>query len=486
MTQVPVGWTDASLGQLAEFIMGQAPPGADCNKSGRGTPFVKAGEFGPERPVIREWTMRPLKLAQKGDVLICVVGATSGKINLGADCAIGRSVAAIRPLDALSQRYLYEFLSTKILELRSGSVGTAQGVISRDDLANIEIPLAPLPEQRRIVAKIDSLTAKSKRARDQLDRIPRLVDRYKQTILAAAFTGELTREWRQRNRDIDLPLDRLREIRRLRAHDRKLSRRKRADAFPDATLPRTWQWISSDEIADDSEYSIGIGPFGSNLLRTDYRQHGVRLIFVRDIIRERFDAFDARYITDEKAAELHQHVVKGGDVLITKMGEPPGDTALYPLGSPPAIITADCIKLRPHQKLADATYLTYCIRSKDVGGQIKQITKGVAHQKVSLDGFRSVALPISPLAEQIDVVRRIKTAFAWIDRLASEATSARELIDHLDQAILAKAFRGELVPQEPNDEPASVLLERIRAERQAASVPRLRNEQQKARKLGRR
>jgi type I restriction enzyme S subunit len=71
------------------------------------------------------------------------------------------------------------------------------------------------------------------------------------------------------------------------------------------------------------------------------------------------------------------------------------------------------------------------------------------------------------LPEQLEIVRRIEVAFSWIDRLAADATNARKLVDHLDQAVLAKAFRGELVPQDPNDEPASVLLERIKAERAA-------------------
>jgi type I restriction enzyme S subunit len=87
-----------------------------------------------------------------------------------------------------------------------------------------------------------------------------------------------------------------------------------------------------------------------------------------------------------------------------------------------------------------------------------------------------IGIPLPSLDEQREIIRRIVIAFAWIDRLASETTSARKLIDHLDQAILVKAFRGELVPQDPNDEPASVLLERIRAEREV----RLSNKHQTA------
>ncbi len=81
-------------------------------------------------------------------------------------------------------------------------------------------------------------------------------------------------------------------------------------------------------------------------------------------------------------------------------------------------------------------------------------------------------IPLPALDDQREAVERIERAFTWIDRLAAETTSARALVDRLDQAVLAKAFRGELVPQDPADEPASVLLDRIRAERAAAPKPK--------------
>jgi len=92
--------------------------------------------------------------------LLCVVGATCGKINLGEDCAIGRSVAAIRPNSAkLDQFYLYYFMMTLVDRLRSGSVGAAQTVISKEMVESVNIPLLPLPEQQRIVALLDEAFA---------------------------------------------------------------------------------------------------------------------------------------------------------------------------------------------------------------------------------------------------------------------------------------------------------------------------------------
>jgi type I restriction enzyme S subunit len=151
-------WPVKKLGNFIEIVMGQAPHSDQCNKEGEGVVFVKAGEFGNESPVVREWTTDPLKMAKADDTLICVVGATAGKINRSRfECAIGRSVAAVRTCsNQVEQNYLHAFLSTKVIELRNRSQGAAQAVITREMLQDIEIPLPPLAEQQRIAALLDT------------------------------------------------------------------------------------------------------------------------------------------------------------------------------------------------------------------------------------------------------------------------------------------------------------------------------------------
>lgn len=154
------------LGDAIEIIMGQAPPSKECNRDGKGVPFVKVGEFTSLYPEIREWTTSPLKLANKNDILLCVVGATIGKINYGIDCAIGRSVAAIRPIkNKLDQRYLYYFLSGLTDYLRSSSQGAAQTVITKVMISELEIPLPTLAQQQRIVSILDESFAAINKAK---------------------------------------------------------------------------------------------------------------------------------------------------------------------------------------------------------------------------------------------------------------------------------------------------------------------------------
>ena len=159
-------WPIKKLGEFVEVIMGQAPLSEECNKEGNGTVFVKAGEFGKKYPLIKEWTTKPLKLAKKNDTLLCVVGATCGKVNKASfDCAIGRSVAAIRSKSkAIDENFLFLFLKTKVIFLRNKSQGAAQGVITREMINSLEVSLPPLAEQQRIVAILDmAIEVKDKR-----------------------------------------------------------------------------------------------------------------------------------------------------------------------------------------------------------------------------------------------------------------------------------------------------------------------------------
>ena len=159
--EIPEDWDVVRLGDYSTLIMGQAPAGKDCNKEGQGYPFVKVGQFGLLKPVINEWTTNPLKKVDDDYVLICVVGATIGKLNLGTVCAIGRSVAGINPdSNKLNQIYLYNYLITKIQKFRTGSQGSAQGVITKDDINKLLIPLPSFTEQYQIAEILSEVDAK--------------------------------------------------------------------------------------------------------------------------------------------------------------------------------------------------------------------------------------------------------------------------------------------------------------------------------------
>ncbi|MFY4717596.1 restriction endonuclease subunit S [Streptomyces sp. LaBMicrA B280] len=204
-------------------------------------------------------------------------------------------------------------------------------------------------------------------------------------------------------------------------------------------LPAGWRMLTPHEIAGESRQALVIGPFGSNLKTVDYRSEGIPLVFVRDIRGGDFSK-PRTFVSPEKAEELKAYHATPGDVLITKMGAPPGDAAVYS-GAGPAVITADCIRLRPALGF-DARYVAHAMHSPDVRAQISVITSGVAHQKVSLDRFRhKVRIPIPPLLEQKRILRVLEGYLSRLDAGVGylDACSRRA-------RALAKSVLFDLVP----------------------------------------
>jgi len=317
--------------------------------------------------------------------------------------------------------FLFQYFRT--VDLSPFSVATTVPSVRKGDVESVGVGLPPLPEQRRIVAKIDSLSSKSKRAREHLDHIPRLVEKYKQAVLAAVHEN--------------------------------------ASQFAP-------ERVSLGEIA--SEVRNGLSkkpsenPSGLPILRISaVRPMRVRLDDVR------------HYPPDEVVSE--SSLLRNGDLLFTRYNGNPEFTAVCGMVAGLTRKTTypdKLIRVRLTEGV-EPQFVELMSASPQARQWLEMSIKSAAGQHgISGSDLKRMPLPIPHLVEQCRLVTHVTRAFTWIDRLAAEATSARKLIDRLDQAVLAKAFRGELVPQDPDDEPASVLLERIRAERETtpAAKPR--------------
>jgi type I restriction enzyme S subunit len=162
-----------------------------------------------------------------------------------------------------------------------------------------------------------------------------------------------------------------------------------------------------------------------------------------------------------------------GDVLLTHNATV-GRVAIVEDVIEPFLLGTSVTYYRTNQSLLLNRFLYWLFCAPVFQDQLKAIMGQTTRSQVPITRQAYIEIPIAPASEQQEIVHRIDKAFGWIEYLTSDVTSARKLIDHLDQAVLAKAFRGELVPQDPNDEPASVLLERIRAQRAAGSSKKAR------------
>lgn len=368
--------------------MGQAPPGEECNKSGIGMPFVKAGEFGVERPLIREWTTKPLKIGKKEDVFLCVVGATCGKINYGEDCAIGRSVAALRPkVDSLQQRYLYYFMSLLVDKLRRGALGAAQTVISKEMISEIDINLPPLLIQKKVVEKLDAIIAEIDKA------------------IAATETNIKNTE--------ALFLSYLSEI-----------------------FERDEEDWSLTKLGD--YYDVRDGTHDS----PRYVDEGFPLITSKNLKNGEIDFQKIQYISEEDYLSISQRsAVRKGDVLMAMIGT---------IGNPVVIESEDKFAIKnvalfKTNNTQSPHFLKYYLSSSSTMKKMERDAKGASQKFIGLGYLRSFPIRIPSFQKQLEIVSKIKEFEATTKKLTFASSSKVNQLIALKKAILKQAFKGELL-----------------------------------------
>ncbi|ERP98188.1 hypothetical protein Q669_23620 [Labrenzia sp. C1B10] len=480
MSELPNGWAEVELGRLLEPIQTGDP---------RKTPdqhfrYVDIGSIDNKTQSIAEpkeicgadAPSRARRFIKGGDVLFSTVRTYLKNIAMVPDELDGQltstGIAVLRASQATEPRFVFNLVCSDqfISAVSLKQDGTMYPAISDKDLLSHTIALPPLAEQKRIVAKLDALSARSARARKDLARIDTLVTRYKQAVLSKAFSGELTKDWRIQHTAGEDSLQEVEAAERLKQGRLRIrGASKVLEGIELEKLPVGWNWIQNYRLAKDASNAICAGPFGTIFKAKDFRSEGVPIIFLRHVGEGEYLTHKPNFMDPEVWSKLHQqYSVHGGELLVTKLGDPPGTACIYPKGIGTAMVTPDVMKMSVDECVASKLYLMNYFNSPTCKKMIGELAFGLTRLRVDLGMFKGFPIPLAPISEQQEIVRRIESAFQKIDRLAAEAKRALELTDKLDEAILAKAFRGELVPQDPNDEPASVLLERIKAERQAA------------------
>lgn len=464
MSGLPAGWLLATIEGVTSPIESIDP----YNTPQRQFRYVDIGSIDNKTQSIREAKAflgcdapsRARRVIRTSDTLFSTVRTYLKNVALVPPSLDGEltstGIAVLRPNEAVDPRYLYRWAcSNSFIEpLSEAQDGTMYPAVSDRDVAAAPIPLPPLPEQRRIVAKIDSLTAKSRRARDHLDHIPRLVEKYKQAVLAAAFRGDLTREWRREQQGLEAVSPRNEGKIKKKYHDS-------GNFLPPYILPTNWSWLRLPQLGDMDRGKSRHRP------RNDKRLFGGPYPFIQTGEVRSADRFVTTYSSTYSEFGLEQsRLWPAGTVCIT-IAANIAETAILGMD---ACFPDSVVGFLADGDRIDAAYTEFFVRT--ARQEIQAFAPSTAQKNINLDTLSAIRIPVAPLIEQGEIVRRVDGALTWIDRLAAEASSARALVDRLDQAVLAKAFRGELVPQDPADGPASMLLDRIREERAAAPKPK--------------
>ncbi|MBX3479661.1 MAG: restriction endonuclease subunit S [Caulobacter sp.] len=394
-----------------------------------------------------------------GDVLLNITGASIGRVAVApailAGARVNQHVSIIRLAAGLEPQFVRAYLASPVAQAIIGgeNYGVTRPALTKGLIEEMRIPVAPLAEQRRIVAKLDGLITSTARARAELDRVPALATRYKQSVLGRAFSGQLTAAWRAAQSAFE-PIS-PRSEGDIRAKYRTAGA---STGFtPPYGIPKSWRWLRLPELGDMDRGKSRHRP------RDDPRLFGGLFPFVQTGEVRAADRYLTSYAKTYSPFGLEQsRLWPAGTVCIT-IAANIAETAILGIDAcfPDSVVgfSADQARCLPE-------YVEYFIRTAKA--DLEQFAPATAQKNINLEVLGAIRLPVPPLGEQAEIVRKIDVAFAEIDRLSAETSAARKLLDRLDQAVLAKAFRGDLVPQDPADEPASVLLDLIRAERAGA------------------
>jgi type I restriction enzyme, S subunit len=478
---LPEGWIRTKLPDIAHVNMGQSPPGITYNTVGDGLPFFQGkADFGPMHPTPRVWCTAPSKFALPGDVLISV-RAPVGPTNV-ADrrCAIGRGLAAITPAGGIPTRFILYLLRLKERELAEQGSGSTFTAISRDHLNEVEVDLPPLLEQRRIVEQVDSALERVDLSRARLTRVPAILKRFRQSVLAAACSGRLTADWRSNQENFETAEGLLKRVRANLGHQSARSRRRTAQRGERARdqdltelpeIPAEWAWIRLPELGELNRGKSRHRP------RNAPHLYGGPYPFIQtgDVARSGGRITSHRQAYSE-AGLAQSRLWPRGTVCIT-IAANIADSALltYPACFPDSVVGLITVP-----SLCLPEYAELFIRT--ARADLSQFAPATAQKNINLEILGDVFVPLPPLAEQHEIVRRVEALFALADAVEQRVARATARADKLTQAILARAFRGELVPTEAelarrearDYEPAAALLERIRRGRAEQGADRAR------------
>jgi type I restriction enzyme S subunit len=459
---LPEGWSVASLGDVSTARLGKTPSKNDYSDTGqhRIVKFRDLTSKGLNYSITKAGyvknssdALRGLRRLSIGDVLV-TASAHSGD-QIGKKCAYVREMPEARDGVYFVGELLAVTSDTRVMHkkwpylwfLSEAGMETVQAAVAGVHLTagraqGIPIPIPPFEEQRRIIVSSDALLAKVEVVRDHFSKLTIILKAFRQSVLAAACSGRLTEDWRAR------------------ASHSELS---------ESELPPDWR---AGELA---ELCVSIAD--GDHQPPPKQSNGIPFLVIGNISSGALEFGETRFVSESYFKRIKsERIPRRGDVLYTVVGASIGIPVVVDTDRPFCFQRHIAI-LKPASTTTTG-YLRLVMQSRDLYRQAWEGVTGSAQPTLPLGNLRRLAVLIPPIEEQNEIVRRVEALFRLADKIEERTEAATKRADKLTQSILAKAFRGELVPTEAelarkegrDYEPASALLERIKSEREKSAA----------------
>jgi type I restriction enzyme, S subunit len=508
-SELPLHWYLAFILQVADVIPGIGFPTIIQGKKTGKYPFFKVGDI--SRSVqsgnrylltsenyiddreLEQLHTRPLP---ENTIVFAKIGE-SLKLNRRAittkSALVDNNVVGIKGnKDVIQNLFLFFFLQT--INLGDYSRATTVPSVRKSDIEQILIPLPPLNEQHRIVDKIEELFSDLDVGIENLKTARSQLKIYRQSVLKWAFEGKLTAEWRQEQQrlgKLQSAEELLAQIKVERENryqqqvkdweksievweangkaDKKPTKpqmlkniepinEKRISELPE--LPNGWLWIP----LGNANVDISDGPFGSNLKTSDYVDSGIRVVRLENIGVLKFFEHKESYVSEEKYELLKKHTVLPGDIVFASFITDDVRVTLFPTSIEKAINKSDCFCIRFFDNSLINSFVVMYLSTRNVYKQLEILVHGVGRPRINTTQLKDVAIPVCSAVEQQLIIADVESRLSICDQLETTIEENLQRAESLRQSILKQAFAGKLVPQDPNDEPATKLLARIQQE----------------------
>jgi type I restriction enzyme, S subunit len=349
-------------------------------------------------------------------ILIGRQGALCGNINYGS----GRFWASehavvVLPSSKFNVHWLGGLLET--MNLNQYSTSAAQPGLSAEQIGRLKIPFPPLDEQESIAhfldrktSQIDTLIAKKSALLEKLDE-------KRTALISHAVTKGLDSSVPMKDSGVEWLGD----------------------------IPEHWKrGVKLIQLAQEKQHSFVNGPFGSDLLTAELQDDGIPVIYSGDIKTNKFSRKSSKYVTEEKAIQLNFCRVDSGDLLLAKVGDPPGDAAIYPDSEESGIVTQDVVRIKVDRKKATPEYLALLMNSQTGKFIIKCISVEATRSRFSLGDFKGIRLFIPPLNEQVEISRYGEKILIEIGGQQAKIKEAIELLKEYRTALITNAVTGKI------------------------------------------